>query len=765
MDFINRENERNSFKNEYEKNVQNDVSQVYIIEAKHGVGKSEFIREVSKYFSYCPLEIVQSDNSKEISIFKRMVLELDKASAEYGYDDFNNFYEKKINNVKVTQLLLKITKIFGQVLAKCNGVDVEFGTFDTPIPPKKFILNAQIENLFEYSQYVFSKVHMHVIFHDTLIIDAGSLDLLSKLIALSKGSVFIFESDNNESSSRIEHYLKNTHSIFVKKYLLNQLSDDHIQDYIRQLSVNLKLDAKKVIDSSILRESIEKGDLSEITSILKDYNDRLKKGNSIRIRSMKEIIHSLSNEQSALLILIGYANKKLDLKELRDVITELNGSFTESDIDFLLSKNLIEKNGDFVSLTPFVYEIFNEKEYMPALKYTVASALIKYLNTSLISKYNTRYVDILIEYYLDNKQYYQLKSLLPHISLRLKNFNTQAERVDYFEKFVINRQEIRKTDRSFPIKFAYIAYNANLYFQAMKFIELVGEENEDMIFVRAITLNRCEDFNQSKKYIKSKLSNLDQNSSIYFKLSLVLMMNLIQLNEREQANTIFNELVSYTKEPLYPYLIRLSNVFYNDYMNRLEVVKSITNDFYKTNDNEFSGLHAIYLAYLFALTKQPEEAEKSLSKAREFFGENLIYNHMILHNEATIKFHTGEIDEDIPVLLNNAKITAYDEYDRFAIDNNLLVYYILSNNLANFECQNIALELEKMLSNTSFKRFVDKIYYNLYFYYKKMFNLEKSEHYKSKLVRAGIECQENYYPKLMYETSWKLPIMTESFDI
>lgn len=212
---------------------------------------------------------------------------------------------------------------------------------------------------------------------------------------------------------------------------------------------------------------------------------------------------------------------------------------------------------------------------------------------------------------------------------------------------------------------------------------------------------------------------------MHFKLSLVLMMNLIQLNKRDEASNIFNELISYKNEPLYPYLVRLSNVFYDDYKKRLQVVESITKDFYKNNDNEFSGLHAIYLAYLYALTKQPELAEKELLKAREFFGDNLIYNHMVLHNEATIKFHNDEIDEDIPILLNNAKITAYDEYDQFAINNNLLVYYILSDNISSLECQNTALELEGMLINTGFKRFLDKIYYNLYHYYTKMYNYEK----------------------------------------
>ena len=157
MYFINRKAELNSFKSNYEKYRENNISQVYIIEAEHGIGKSEFIREVSNFFLLFPVDIFQTNNTEELSIFKRLVLELDKISCEYGYDDFKTFYSKKTNNAKAIQLLLKITAIFGQVLAKKQKVNVEFSSLiDSPIPYENSILKAQIENLFEYAKYVFS---------------------------------------------------------------------------------------------------------------------------------------------------------------------------------------------------------------------------------------------------------------------------------------------------------------------------------------------------------------------------------------------------------------------------------------------------------------------------------------------------------------------------------------------------------------------------------------------------------------------------------
>lgn len=50
MVFINRESERNTFKNNYEENIQSDITQVYIIEADHGVGKQNLLEKFQNVF-------------------------------------------------------------------------------------------------------------------------------------------------------------------------------------------------------------------------------------------------------------------------------------------------------------------------------------------------------------------------------------------------------------------------------------------------------------------------------------------------------------------------------------------------------------------------------------------------------------------------------------------------------------------------------------------------------------------------------------------
>ena len=115
-----------------------------------------------------------------------------------------------------------------------------------------------------------------------------------------------------------------------------------------------------------------------------------------------------------------------------------------------------------------MYKILNEEGYTSPLKYAVSSALVKNINVKLNQSYNARYIDLLVEYYVNNHQFLQLKSLIPQISQRIKKFDTQEERIDYLKLFCIKRQDLHKKDEDLVIAFTKIAYDTNLYSEQMR---------------------------------------------------------------------------------------------------------------------------------------------------------------------------------------------------------------------------------------------------------------------------------------------------------
>ena len=764
MEFINRKTELQELKNEYKKYLETGKSQVYIIRADSGVGKSEFIKEITKDFSKMPIEIIHLEDVENFSTFRRFVIELDKLSNINKYLDFKAFYTRKINGSKALQLLLKISSFFGQAfigtLSKDNGIEAVVSEINLPslVAEHKeyetFILNAQTENLFEYAKYVLTHKKLYFIFPNASKIDRASLDLFNKLIIESNGSLFILEC----ADEKVENCFKNSHNILLKTYQLEKLSDEHIKLYIKLLAEQLDLQVEQ-INFSILQDSIKKGDLSEISIILKDFSERLKEDKTSKLYNIQQIIDSISQSQLIFLLLSLYTNGKLQVADLNEIISSSDSTFSQKDIDLLIEKNLLEIVENFIFLPNSVSEILKQVDNFSTEKIVAGSLLVRNLNLKLSQTNKFDYLDSLVDYHIDSSQFLQIKPLLSKIQERLLNFDSQQNRREYFEKFFLNRHEFIEIDKTFALSFAKIAYDANLYHESLEFINNSIEITEETIFTKALILNRCEKFEESIGYIKQNIVGCSKRSSLFFKLSLVHIMNLVQLEYRDEAKEIFDIIKLQEDNPLFPFLVRISNVFEHNFSERLKIVESVSEAIYNMNNLEFSGLHAIYLSYLYTANKKFKLAEDSLNKAREFFGEKLIYNHMILHNEATIKFYNNDIDDSILELLNGARLTAYDQYDRLAIYNNLLVYYILTDQVTSIDCQMIIFELEELLKETSFKRFVDKINYNLYHYYRKMFNYAKSEEYKCRLSE---QFNMSFYEmKLMYETSWKLPFILD----
>lgn len=575
MEFINRRDELDKIQNEYKQHLKTGKSQVYIIRANSGIGKSEFIKEIIKDFSQIPIEILHLDDTENSSTFRRFVIELDKVSQFYGYLDFKAFYTKKINSSKALQLLLKMSSFFGQafigMISKENGLESIISEVNLPsliaepIEYETFILKAQTENLFEYAKYVLGHENLYFNFPNASVIDQESLDLLNKLIEKSEGSLFIFEC----ADKKVENSFKNSRNIILRTYQLEKLSDEHIKLYINILSNQLALQAEQ-INFTTLQDSIRKGDLSEISLILKDFSERLKEDKASKLQSIYQIIENISQTQLVFLLFVFYTKRKLSLTDLREIMLETDKTFSQEDIDFLIEKGLLDQVENFVFLSNSVSEVIRQETYFKKERTFVGSILIRFLNLKLSQTNEFVYLDTLVDYYICSKFFLQIKLILPKIQKRLLNFDSQQGRKEYFEIFYLNRQRFIEEDSSLALSLAKIAYDANLYYEALEFINLSTEVTADIVFAKSLILNRCELFPESIKYIQENIMNFSEQSSQFFKLSLIKLMNLIQLERRDEAKTIFENIKLQVDNPYYPYLIRISTECYNQTVTSIQ---------------------------------------------------------------------------------------------------------------------------------------------------------------------------------------------------
>ena len=63
---------------------------------------------------------------------------------------------------------------------------------EEPTQYETFVLKAQVENLFEYANYVLKQRKLSILYSQASQIDRSSLDLFNKLIVTSQQCLFIF---------------------------------------------------------------------------------------------------------------------------------------------------------------------------------------------------------------------------------------------------------------------------------------------------------------------------------------------------------------------------------------------------------------------------------------------------------------------------------------------------------------------------------------------------------------------------------------------
>lgn len=762
MLFINRKEEREYFKNRIIKK-EPGRTKIFIIESEPGIGKTALINEVCQELNLSSLLVMKTNGEiANYGRFRRFIYEIDKRSEELGIPSFDEFYNNKAKKKRIFNYIKTIFDFL--IFIATKGRFFSASNRENAIKCDNFIFSADIEYLFNYAKNCISKIDSCIIFENADNIDEGSLDLLSKLTKTAC-NILLFECSSS-NGNYISKMLKNDKICMIEKYELKKLTLEHINEYISEIAKKHNIDITRIDKNNIL-SSIESGNLEEISNSIEVFSKIKSKNDTSILLSLEQQIEKLSNEEIIVLMLIMNSYNRLtkdDIKNIMKKYCNVEKYCIENPIQHILDRKIAKEENELLILSEHVFEILNSNESYKSLRDTAYSLVYQYINNQLDCGYSAKYLDILLEINLEKKYINQIIGLTEKIRKRIRLLGYHKDRVNYFD-IVLKHKNDFKDNTELIKNLISIAYDSNLYEQALElFNQFSSEDIIKFKWVQALILNRCEKFADSNDVIDGYLKN--KNTKEKFNYKLLKIMNNIQLKKQDLAYNVYNQIKDETEEPLYPYLYRLSNVFENNFEMKMTIVENSTKKIEKLKGNnhikdsyisDFIALHYIYLCYIYTINERFVDAEKMLELARPLLRDCTSYNHMLLHNQATIKLYKGEKDDSIETLLQNALVTAYDEYDKISIYNNLLIYYIKKNQISSKQCLEVVSELENRLNETEFQRFLDKVRYNLYHYYKKMYNNDRLEILKKQL-KSSQDLDSEFEPQYMYETSWKLPL-------
>ena len=86
---------------------------------------------------------------------------------------------------------------------------------------------------------------------------------------------------------------------------------------------------------------------------------------TVKLQTIKQIVEELSDKQTALLILLSLTKNRLAQVDLMEILSQLYGEFDSENIDFLVNKDLLERNHSSLSIPNFIDMVVSPTTFSP----------------------------------------------------------------------------------------------------------------------------------------------------------------------------------------------------------------------------------------------------------------------------------------------------------------------------------------------------------------------------------------------------------------
>ncbi len=761
MKYVNRDEERKKLK----ENIRNN-QRIILVVSETGIGKSSLVNTVLEDEKCNTIRVKASPNdlSSDYSFIRFLGHNISLKADKYGYSSFEKFVnrQKKINKTKqnitagLFYLFFKNSDLISESLKKKNE--------ETYI-----IFNQTIELVCQYINSIITQKKLIFFIENSNIISKKELALLCDFINRSLKCCYILEYNKNKSSDAYEETIDILKSISTQYYLLevNKLSRTHIKEII-----NNTMNDKTI---PLPEDLLIAANLHEILCFAKNLNDTNINKQDNKKHKIEDIIRNFRDDKKAIFYAIYIWKKEIEFNTICDLINNYMKLCYEKNqikdiiLDFQEKYLLTFEDNERIIINDYIKNniFFNEKG--DHIQLAVISSIRKFCsdkikfysdNESNANKYRNILLNISIQYDPIN-----IIESISYIDYKLKKCINRTEAIDFIDK-VINSINVNKclnhpAFNDLCDKLINIAYQNSLYngtYDLMNLRYKNGYQSDKYILYKSVILNRLERFNESIDWINSSLNRFPKHSEEYVILQLSKMMSLKQLNKKTELDKIYNKLYKnrsiYKLYNIYPYLLRFSATDKYDISDLKEAIELI-----KTKNDEINVAQTlINLCVEYTVNKKYDLARNCLEEAIKYLGECRNRNSSILQNYASISLkqiieNNGmKCDPSIKENLESALITADTIYAKLAIYNNLLVYYLINENV--YSGIKIAQKLENILKTNEYRRFEDNVMYNLYLFYIMSNDKGKAIAIKSKIKNFS----ENQKPYLMYSTFWQFPL-------
>lgn len=702
--FINRSSEKRRLTS-----LIKQESRINIIFSNEGFGKTALLENYLNsldFDSYIRVstEDLFTENAPEFYFITRIITETcEKLNINKIKNTGKKFWDKQKSNLSIS---LNIGPI---------GIGYTF--------PQEY--RAKIDNLIDAIKLIGKNIYIHI--ENVQKIDYSSLSYIIKFINETSNVIFFLEcSDNVELCNKLK-------KIFTENKLhfdimpINKLEWPHVSLVLKNLNIVVNSTLEKEYES--LNGNLKKlifnnsYDTTDVSILDAEQQFIL---NCIKIMNTNISVSDLHT------VLIKYdsANRYLfSLPNLRTYLKDLSNwgliSKTNFEHYYITTKGINHSKSGSDDLIISVFSNY----YIPIIS-----------NNSACQEDKIKGLRLLLDIYLRYNDCRIIK-IIPYVEPNLLLLNLDKDILDRIYNCLKQISQYDLRDTMLFMARSYIKLNC--YNEAKEILDkyIVAENDLSIVLNSTILIHLSKDTESTELYIKNKI---EQTSNVVLKSALRTCLVSLYM-QTKPVSYVLAYVQNLKKEDLTQtdYYIIQKNI--SIYFNNKIAFQKLTDSYNYFVSNKYNRL-AIATAITLA-TKYAQTGE--INKARHFLG-------VLCDNKYLSMKDLNYIDNNLSVLdmlecrLNKNTINklkeAYsfckDHYTRVLIANNMLLYYVLINDLGNARVY--ADEIEKDgLNLYNFDDYLHLAYLNLRFFYNRVNNSEKVDYYNGKLKELQETCHSN----------------------
>ena len=712
-------------------------SQVHIIFAKTGYGKTSFSKKLSRENSFVSWDVVKveskpknaNENVTEGEYLELVFHALRKHFETKGHTHllFENYLTSGKNTLLKSLALneavdtLASADPFRTILTKLIGSTskrlLKVGVFN----PHAIIYDDSTTSRSikaEYIHYLFEHTRVLLIIENIQNIDNVSckylLDWINDTKEQKHGFLFEFtisETHDIQAVKSLQQSIVRT-GADVYESELEKISMEYIADIIEAQLENRPSDIHFTIRTQYHYDKYSNGNLWDLLDFARVYDDNEQ---SVELPTPTlSILHSLSSESKYIVSLLFYHNGRMDQPLLSYIWLNCFSNKPESYLEetyqelicaCTISIQASENVGRISISHASILDVWQaERIAFSAIDREVYKRLSAFYHNNYYG--NIRIVDKQFAWQMLMRLYAihqpdKIMELLDDLKANLTKTISRENTWNYLKLLIQNTQNRIVELETVYFEILQICCNASLYDEGYSCLELMEsqidiEKNDRLFLNKLLYLSILDKHHEVIKLYKKALGKVVKHGKTWVNLKLLVLNSYIAVGDQKSCWIIHRELTlmpNLKQMPEYAIFLRLINIYAKPSHAVKSAKKSIAL-FRKQGNREQEGKSFITYSKLLSSLGNHKKAIKAIKCAETLLagkneGMSCIYN-----NWAGYLLLSGEHGPDVWNYLDIAEIHSISTYDKLSVVLNKLAWCYENNAVARLDLlENKALEL------------------------------------------------------------------------